>query len=73
MDRHRPLSQRTNVGGVAEAVLRGIDPELVARARDSVAQGKALERPKPKRSNHQEQPKQHQKKRAKERDQGMEF
>ena len=38
LKRRRQLSERTDVGGVAEAVLRGIDPELVARARDRIAE-----------------------------------
>ena len=39
----RQLPERTDVGGVAEVVLKGFDPELVARARDRVAEDKALE------------------------------
>ncbi|MBE9063453.1 MobF family relaxase [cf. Phormidesmis sp. LEGE 11477] len=46
LNRRRRLSERTNVGGVAEAVLKGFDPELVARARDRIAEGKAPEPPK---------------------------
>ncbi|MEL6856588.1 MAG: helicase C-terminal domain-containing protein, partial [Cyanobacteria bacterium J06607_13] len=45
LKKRRQLPERTDVGGVAEVVLRGIDPELVARARDRVAEGKAPEPP----------------------------
>ena len=34
-------SAQANVGGVAEAVLRGLDPEVVEQARDRVAEEKA--------------------------------
>ncbi len=45
LKKRRQLPERTDVGGVTEVVLRGIDPELVARARDRVAEGKAPEPP----------------------------
>ena len=35
------LSEQTNVGGVAEAVFKNVDPALLARARDRVAEDKA--------------------------------
>ncbi|MEM9149567.1 MAG: MobF family relaxase, partial [Cyanobacteria bacterium P01_F01_bin.3] len=43
LKQRRLRPERTNVGGVAEAVLKRIDPELVARARDRIAQDKAPE------------------------------
>ena len=76
LKRRRLSSEQTNVGGVAEAVLRHIDPELIERARDCVAEIKTLELSAAERQDqvqHQERSKQHQKKRAKVRDQGMEL
>ncbi|MEO1686175.1 MAG: MobF family relaxase, partial [Cyanobacteria bacterium J06631_12] len=43
LKQRRLRPERTEVGGVAEAVLKRIDPELVARARDRIAQDKAPE------------------------------
>ena len=43
LKQRRLQSERTNVDGVAAAVLKGIDPELVARARARIAQDKASE------------------------------
>ncbi|MEO0771322.1 MAG: hypothetical protein AAFY72_18200, partial [Cyanobacteria bacterium J06649_4] len=41
LKRSRQPSELTDVGGVAEVVLRGLDPELVARARDRIAEDNA--------------------------------
>ncbi|MEO1445885.1 MAG: hypothetical protein AAFV46_06560, partial [Cyanobacteria bacterium J06635_11] len=41
LKRSRQLTELTDVGGVAEVVLRGLDPELVARARDRIAEDNA--------------------------------
>ncbi|MEL7495845.1 MAG: MobF family relaxase, partial [Cyanobacteria bacterium J06554_11] len=74
--RNRRLQpERTDVGEVAEAVLRGIDPELLERARDRMTRKKAQEQPQPvqDQAKRQEQSKQRQKKRAKQRDRGMEL
>ena len=43
LKQRRLRPERTDVDGVAEAVLKHIDPELVARARDRIAQDKAPE------------------------------
>ena len=42
LKQRRQLSERTTVGGVAEAVFKNVDPALLARARDRVAEDKAL-------------------------------
>ena len=52
LKRSRQLTERTDVGGVAEVVLRGIDPELVARARDRIAEDNA---PKPSKQQQRQQ------------------
>ncbi|MEL7226798.1 MAG: hypothetical protein AAGL17_18665, partial [Cyanobacteria bacterium J06576_12] len=41
LSRSRPLPEQTNIGGVAEAVLKDIDPELLERVRDRIAKDKA--------------------------------
>ena len=41
LKQRRQLSERTTVGGVAEAVFKTVDPALLARARDRVAEDKA--------------------------------
>ena len=71
--RKRGLSpERTDVGGVAEAVLKDIDPKLLERIREQIANDKALESQQLQ-AKRQDQPKQNQRKRIKERDQGMEL
>ena len=69
LKQRRQLSEQTDVGGVAESVLKDIDPELLERVRDRMAEDKAPEQSKQAQSKHQERPKQRQKK----RDQGMEL
>ena len=68
LKKRRQLSERTDVGGVAEAVLKDIDPELLERVRDRIAKDKASETP-----NQKNRPNKFQKKRVKERDKGMEL
>ncbi|MEL7354382.1 MAG: hypothetical protein AAFN38_23415, partial [Cyanobacteria bacterium J06560_5] len=41
LKQRRQLSERTTIGGVAEAVFKNVDPALLARARDRVAEDKA--------------------------------
>ena len=62
--------------GVAESILRGVDPELLERVKSRLAQSETSEPPAEKKQEpvkQKEQPKQHQKKLVKERDQGMEM
>ena len=74
LKKHRQLSERTDVGGVAEAVLKDIDPELLDRVRDRIAKDRVPEpQPPQAQAKRQERPKQRQRKRVKERDQGMEL
>mgnify|MGYP001798027454 CR=1 FL=1 len=40
LGRRRQVHERTSVGGVAEAVFRSIDPDLLERARDHIAKNK---------------------------------
>ncbi|MEL7053691.1 MAG: MobF family relaxase, partial [Cyanobacteria bacterium J06588_5] len=69
LKRSRQLTERTDAGGVAEVVLRRIDPELVARARNCTAETKES-----KQSVERNQPQvKRQKNRYKERDQGMDL
>lgn len=71
--KHRKLRpEQANAGGVAEAVLKGIDPELLEQVKDHIARDKALVPTNEKsqeQAKHQERPKLRQKK----RDQGMEL
>ena len=76
LSRRKLPIERINVGGVAEAVLRGIDPELPDRVRDRIAESKTPDlqtETKHEQAKRQERLSQHQKKRVKERDQGMEL
>jgi conjugative relaxase-like TrwC/TraI family protein len=62
--------------GVAEVILRSFDPHDLARYQAQIAKAKAVEQPvekKPEPVQRQQQAKQHQKKRAKQRDRGMEL
>lgn len=66
----------TNVGGVAESILKGVDPKWLERVKSRSAEVKTSEPPVEKKQEpvkHQEQPKQRQKQRVKNRDQGMEM
>ncbi len=62
--------------GVAEVMLRSIDPRDLARHQAQIAEAKTIEQPVEKKQDlvqRQEQSKQRQKKRAKKRDRGMEL
>ena len=62
--------------GVAEVILRGIDPRALARHQAQIAEAKTTAPSVEKNQEsvkRQEQPEQRQKKRAKERDRGMEL
>jgi len=66
----------TRTDGVAESILRGVDPELLERVKSRWAEAKTSEPPVEKQQQQvkqKEQPKQRQKKRVKERDLGMEM
>ena len=68
--------QATQSCGVAEVILKSLDPRDLARYEAQIAEAKKAEQPIEKKQEpvqRQEQPKQRQKKRAKERDQGMEL
>lgn len=68
--------QSMQVDGVAEVVLRSIDPHDLARHQAQIAKAKAKEQQVEKKQEpvkRQEQPKQRQKKQAKKRGQGMEM
>ena len=72
-DRH---VEPTRADGVAEAILRGVDPELSERVKSRLTEAETSEPPVEKKQGQvkqTEQPQQRQKKRAKERDQGMEL
>lgn len=74
LKRRRQLSKRTDVGGVAGAVLREIDPELLERVKDRIAKGKESKPSKQQdQANCQKLSEHHQKKRASEHDKGMEL
>ena len=76
LSRCRQLSERTDVGGVPEAVLKNIDPDLLERVRDRIDKDKSPELSAKERqvqAKRQERLKQPQRKRAKERDQGMDL
>ena len=69
----RPSRQ---VGGVAEVILKTIDPDALARYEAQIAKAKAAAQPvekKQEQANGQEPPKQRQQKRTKKRDRGMEM
>ena len=62
--------------GVAETILRGVDPELLERVKSQSAKAETSEVPvekKQEQAKRKEQPKQRQKKQVKECDQGMEM
>ena len=66
----------TRTDGVAETVLRGVDPELLERVKSRLAEAETSELPVEKQQEpvkQKEQPPQRQKKRVKEHDQGMEL
>ena len=66
----------TRTYGVAESILRGVDPGLLERVKSQLAEAEVLESPvekKQEQGKQKEQPKQRQKKRVKERDQEMEL
>ena len=66
----------TRANGVAETVLKGVDPELRERVKSQLAQPETSEPPVEKKQEQvkqKEQPQQRQKKRVKECDQGMEL
>ena len=72
-DRH---VEPTRADGVAEAIIRGVDPELLERVKSRLTEAETSESPVEKKQGQvkqTEQPKQRQKKRAKERDQSMEL
>ena len=76
LSRRRRPSEEMNIDGVAAAVLRHLDPELIERAKNRIAKDKLLELPVKERqvqAKCQERLKQPQRKLAKERDQGMEL
>ena len=72
MKRRRLQPRRANVGGIAEVVLKDIDPELLERIRERIAEDKVSESQQVQ-AKLQERPKQNHKKRAKERDRGLEL
>ena len=64
------------VGGVAEVILKTIDPDVLARYEAQIAKAKAAEQPvekKQEQAKYQEPSKQSQKRQVKKRDQGMEL
>ena len=76
LKKRRLSAEKTSVGGVAEAVLKGVEPELIERVRDRIAKDKASDLSAEKKqvqANHQERPKQRQKKLVREHAQGIEF
>ena len=72
-DRH---VEPTRADGVAEAILMGVDSELLERVKSRLTKAETSEPPvekKPEQVKQKEQPQQRQKKRAKERDQEFEM
>ena len=72
-DRH---VEPTRTDGVAESILRGVDPDLLERVKSRLTEAETSEPPveeKQEQVKQKELPQQRQKKRVKERDQGMEI
>lgn len=62
LSRRSQQLERTHVGGVAEAVLEDIDPELLERAKDRIAEAPGQSEPQKAQVKRQERLKQRQKK-----------